>query len=120
MTDTPAPRQTIAPTADEFKTLAMTNVQQLMNFLSSIPPHVESGAAGITQVQLDLIDRQMNRCRTWLRSWSLTKIDVPPQSVQARPDETAKASETNGATRKGGWPKGKKRNPRVPAEEGAQ
>lgn len=117
------PRPTTALTGEEFKTLAMTNVVQLQNWLTSIPAHIESGAAGLTAGHLDLIDAHLNRCRMFLRSWSLTKIEVPPQSVQAQPRAQPDGAQMNGAQpspRKGGWPKGRKRNPRVPAEEGAQ
>lgn len=118
MTDQPAPRPTTSLTGEEFKALAMTNVGQLQHWLQNTPTHIESGAAGLTPEAIALVEFHMNRCLMFLRSWSLTKIEGMQQSAMA--EATTTASETNGATRKGGWPKGKKRTPRAPATEAGQ
>lgn len=117
MTDQTAPKPTTALTGDEFKVLALTNVSQLQNWLNAIPGCLESGAAGLTADHLDLIDKHLNRCRMFLRSWSLTKVDVQPA---AAPVQVQTESQGNGAAppkRTGGWPRGKPRKPRVTQPE---
>lgn len=110
---TEATPKTTTLTGEEFKTLAITNVVQLQNWLQSIPGHVESGSSGLSAEHLALIDNHLNRCRMFLRSWSLTKVAVAPVQVE-QPAGDTKPNGAEASKGKGGWPKGKKRT-RTPA-----
>lgn len=100
--------KTIQLKGEQWKQLAILNVAQLQNFLQSIPGNIESGASGLTDGQIALVEDHIAEMATILRAWRVSKGPVvQPQ----QPAETV--VQTNGAAEpakaKGGWPKGKPR-----------
>lgn len=106
-----APNKVAQLTPEEWKQLVLLNAAQLQNWLQGIPGNTESGAAGVTADHLALVDGHLNRLRTFLRAWSVAKIDVPAQ--RSAPSQPATSTIDAAAKGKGGWPKGKKRTPRA-------
>jgi hypothetical protein len=104
MTASPA-KKTTQLTPEEWKQLALLNVQQLGSFLQNIPGNTESGSAGLTEQHLQLIGGHLDRFGSFLRAWSLARVDVPP-AVEVAEDDAAPETMT---AKKGGWPKGKPR-----------
>lgn len=99
-------------TPEEWKHLGVLNVVQLQNFLQSIPSNGETGVSGLTAGHMALVDDHIERLRTFLNAWARAKLDLSLKT-EAKP----KAEASNGAVKKGGWPKGKKRTrkPATPA-----
>lgn len=101
---TASPKKTTQLTAEEWKQLALLNASQLMNFLQGIPGNTESGSAGLTEQHMLLIGGHLDRMASFLRAWSVARVEVPPAQVEV-PAEPPVAE----AAKKGGWPKGKSR-----------
>lgn len=99
-------------TPEEWKQLCILNMVQLHNYLQSIPGNTETGASGLTDQVRNIIDAHLARGHTFLRAWQLSRFEMPQVRV-AQPAAPA----SNGAVKKGGWPKGKKRTrkPATPA-----
>lgn len=98
-------------TPEEWKQLVLLNTAQLQNHLQAIPGNTETGAAGLTEHHLALIDTHIGRGRAFMRAWSLATLEIAPV---VQPHQ-APVQHTNGAEPKGkgGWPKGKRRTPKV-------
>lgn len=120
---------TTALSPDEWKTLCMVNVTQLHSFLQNIPPMMETGVAGLTDEHLALIDGHLNRQRAFLNAWRRaraagTVAEPVPQQEQPTPtrhppvmleqqasgEPAQNGHDTAPKKKRGGWPKGKKRN----------
>lgn len=67
---------------EEWKQLALLNCAQLQTFLNNIPPHVESGASGLTAQHMGLVQEHTARGRIFLTAWANSKLRVPPQPAQ--------------------------------------
>lgn len=84
MTDQPKSTQ-LSP--EEWKQLCLLNGQQLLNFLSGIPPQIESGAPGLTVEHMAQIDAHVARARNFLGAWLRSR---PVQPVdQFKPEVPA-------------------------------
>lgn len=110
---TASPKKTTQLTPDEWKQLALLNVSQLGTYLQNIPGNTETGSAGLTPQHLQLIGGHLDRFGSFLRAWSVARVDVPPSEVDV-PDDSVSAEGGAGADvpappRKGGWPKGRSR-----------
>mgnify|MGYP000863056245 FL=1 len=113
--NTASPKKTAQLTPEEWKQLVLLNVSQLGTFLQNIPGNTESGSAGLTQQHLQLIGGHLDRFGSFLRAWSVSRVEVPPAEVEV-PEEAVTAEGGAGAEapkRKGGWTAGKPRKPNV-------
>lgn len=111
MTNTPPRTMQLSPA--HWRQLALLNVEQLHQFIASIPPIAESGQSAMTEELIATVDAHLAEQRAFLRAWRVARS---PQVVA--PDAETK---TNGAhepvKRKGGWPAGKPRKPRAEASQ---
>lgn len=99
-------------TPEEWKQLCILNAAQLQNFLQSIPGNTETGASGLTDEAMSIVDMHMARGRTFLGAWARAKFEMPKVA------QPAAQHHGNGAEkRKGGWPLGKKRARRVQQDQ---
>lgn len=115
MTETTPKTMQLQPS--HWRELALLNVSQLHGFLSQVPAVMESGQSGMTDELITRIESHINEQRAFLRAWRLARI---PQAAASQPQEAQQ--QANGAhepevKKKGGWPKGKKRTPRVQATQ---
>lgn len=67
---------------EEWKQLALLNCAQLQTFLTNIPPHIESGASGLTAQHMVLVQEHTARGRVFLTAWANSKQRIAPQPVQ--------------------------------------
>lgn len=108
MTEATQPK-TIALDAANWQVLAISNSAQLTQFLQNTPMPTEE--------TIKLIDAHVAKLGLFLHAWMRA---APPITAQAEPAKVAAAADpapapaANGAAkRKGGWPKGRSRKPRV-------
>lgn len=97
--------QTITLKGEQWKQLALLSYAQLQKFLGDLPPQTETGESGLTDQHLALIDAHLAEARLFLRSWRAARIAMPQAEQPAQ--QAANGTEPK---RRGGWPKGKKRN----------
>lgn len=128
MTDTPTPAKTIQLKGEQWKTLALLHVQQLSQYLQNIPGSVETGAAGLSDQHLGMIDVHIQEMALILGAWRRSRGPVAPQPQPAAPvqveahdpaggGQTGPMTMGNGAATpkgRGGWPKGRKRTRQAP------
>lgn len=110
--DTPTPAKTIQLKGEQWKQLALLHVAQLSQYLQNIPGNIETGAAGLTDQHMAMIDQHLQEGAMILGAWRRSRGPVIPQP-QVQVEAQAPATPTNGATepkRKGGWQKGRKRS----------
>lgn len=111
-------RQTVMLNAGEWRGVTLTNIAQLHQFLN--------GKSAVGPEDLAALDEHIDRFRLWVRQWAAAcaKEAVPavPQgnaaantgaSADAAPAPQPAPNGAEPAKRKGGWPKGRKRVPRV-------
>ncbi len=100
MSDAP---KTLALNPAEWKALFVSNIDQLRQFVMD--------AGGLTPAGVTVVADHMDRMKSIAAAWQASQPPVTeaPQTQQAQPQGAA-----NGAAapvvKKGGWPKGKKRN----------
>lgn len=113
MTDTPA--KTIQLKGEQWKQLALLHVAQLSQYLQNIPGSVETGAAGLTDQHLAMIDQHLQEGAMILGAWRRSRgpaVQAQPQPAAPVQAEAPAAPQGNGVIApkgKGGWPRGKKR-----------
>lgn len=106
MTD--APRTTMLFT-EEWRSLCVGSAQQLVGFFANVPHP--------TPEALELFEQHMARLKMFATAWGATPVLQAPK--QQAPAGNPFGTRHNGASepkRKGGWPKGKSRKSRAPAE----
>lgn len=95
---------------EDWKHLVLLNLAQLQNYIGARPAMLEGGSSGVTPEDRTLFDYEVERLRMLMRGWERSRFDVP--LVGDAPAAEPVAAAQNGAhetKRKGGWPKGKKR-----------
>lgn len=108
MTEQPQ-RTQLSP--EEWKQLCLLNLAQLQTHLQNLPPVLEGGSSAMTAQQMQAIEDHLNRGRQFLNAWARAKLIQPVVQPEIKPQEAVQAA--NGAAppkKRGGWPKGKKRN----------
>lgn len=108
MTDAPKTMQ-LAPA--DWRQLCILNVEQLHGFVSGIPAQTEKGDAALTDEHMALIEAHIGKGRAFLTAWRKSRVPMVAAPEASRVEQKA----TNGAAapKRGGWPKGKPRKPRV-------
>lgn len=113
MTDSPKTMQ-LAPA--HWRQLCLLNAEQLHGFLSSIPAQTEAGASALTDELMAAIDHHVAEGRAFLTAWRKSRVPMMAAPEPAKIEQKA----TNGAAepkrKKGGWPLGKPRKPRMQKE----
>lgn len=108
----PTPAKTIQLKGEQWKQLALLHVAQLSQYMQNIPGSVETGAAGLTDQHLAMIDQHLQEGAMILGAWRRSRGPVVAQPQPPAQTEARAPHPGNGATEpkgKGGWPRGKKR-----------
>lgn len=129
MTDAPRTME-LAPA--DWRQLVLLNVEQLGNYIASIPANTEAGLSALTAEHIVVIGSHLERGHQFLTAWSKSRVPGMGQVRAKSATEMIEGAERimegeiaeglrNGAERqkrKGGWPLGKPRKPK--AEAGAK
>lgn len=115
----PAPRTMQLNPAD-WRALVLLNVEQLGQFIASIPANDDKGNSGLTDEAIAMIESHVARGQQLLGGWRRARIAMAPVQQAEQPAPQPEAPKANGAheapKRRGGWPAGKPRGRRAQTE----
>ncbi|MDE2096881.1 MAG: hypothetical protein KGL39_06500 [Patescibacteria group bacterium] len=106
-------------TGEEWRQLCLVNATQMHQFLTGIPGVNESGAPGLTADHLLSAFSHLERMQQFLTAWSKARAPQPEVNAPAQQESAPPNLETP-PKRRGGWPAGKPRKPKVAEPEQAQ